>query len=202
MSDFHPYEPFIPDDATKLIIGSIPPHRFCKDVNNQIFGEVQNDDVRFYYGSNVNSFWPIIGNIYNIQFDFQNTELAIQQRISFLQDINIGITDIIASCDRNNNGAQDSDLFNITYKNIRDLLINNPQINTLIYTSDFIKICVNNIFNTYHRSTQYGNRRKTVTINNTDYDVWILYSPSRNALRNMGENGNNRRKNQYKKVFG
>jgi len=27
----HPFEPFIPANATKLIIGTIPPYRFCLD---------------------------------------------------------------------------------------------------------------------------------------------------------------------------
>ena len=46
----HPYEPYIPDNATKLIIGSIPPQRFC--IKHSI---IDNDDVKFYYGSKDNN---------------------------------------------------------------------------------------------------------------------------------------------------
>ena len=40
----HPYEPFIPENATKLIVGTLPPPRFTT-------GELKEGDVNFCYGS-------------------------------------------------------------------------------------------------------------------------------------------------------
>ena len=51
----HPFPPFVPTNATKLIIGSIPPQRFCNQKENGI--SLYPDDVNFYYGSRDNSFW-------------------------------------------------------------------------------------------------------------------------------------------------
>ena len=59
MKSTHPYEPFIPLNAEKLIIGTIPPIRFCIKER-----EIFDDDVNFYYGSRDNAFWPIIENIF------------------------------------------------------------------------------------------------------------------------------------------
>ena len=39
----HPYEEYIPENATKLILGTIPPYRFC------IRQGLHADDVDFYY---------------------------------------------------------------------------------------------------------------------------------------------------------
>lgn len=72
MKSLHPFEPFVPKNSTKLIIGTIPPPRFCKNQNNILF-----DDVYFYYGSQDNYFWPILGDIFNVKFDYNNSENAI-----------------------------------------------------------------------------------------------------------------------------
>lgn len=40
----HPYPPFIPDNATRLIVGTLPPPRFS-------LGQLKPDDVKFCYGS-------------------------------------------------------------------------------------------------------------------------------------------------------
>lgn len=61
----HPYEPYIVDDATKIIIGSMPPYRFC--IEN---GKIYDDDVNFFYGSNRNNFWKLVGEVTNTNFLF------------------------------------------------------------------------------------------------------------------------------------
>lgn len=206
MPDVHPYKPFIPVNATKLIIGTIPPHRFCTE-ECQLFEE----DVKFYYGSKSNHFWRLISEVTNIQFDNRNTEQAIDQRKKFLTDRLIGITDIIESCDRVGCSPSDNDLRNPVYKDIKLLLANCPTIKTLIYTSKFVKTCINNVLitisyfnvkqNTRHR---FDNDRnvQVLNISNRNYDIIILYSPSPRGLAGMGNNGNERRLNQYIEVFG
>ena len=48
----HPYQPFVPENATKLIIGSIPPFRFCEASNRKLYS----DDVDFTMGHMTTAF--------------------------------------------------------------------------------------------------------------------------------------------------
>lgn len=53
----HPYLPLIPECAKCLIVGTIPPHRFCKDMQTaQQYGKLSQNDVDWYYGSEDNQF--------------------------------------------------------------------------------------------------------------------------------------------------
>ena len=120
MRSYHPYTPFIPPRPDKLIIGTIPPARFY-----QTAGTLKLRDVQFYYGSSDNQFWPIVEQAFQQQFlyDYDNTLQAVEQRQSFLAQSNIGITDLIESCDRENGAAADDSLKNIRNKDIKALLL-------------------------------------------------------------------------------
>lgn len=195
MKDIHPFEPFVPANATKLIIGTIPPHRFC------VPNKLSEKDVPFYYGSRDNYFWDLISNIYQTNLSPLNTMEAILKRTNFLKKHNIGITDIIKSCSRKNKSSSDANLMDIVYKDLSLILNQNINIDTLIYTSGFVKKCINNIFKSYHEIDKNDNRKQFLTILGKKYNVWVLYSPSPQALRNMGKNGNDKRILQYIKVF-
>lgn len=190
--DVHPYEPFIPRGARKLIIGTIPPSRFCK-IPLKLFP----DDVNFYYGSRDNSFWCLMQEIFNKDLVYGNTISAIDQRKDLLKDLNIGITDIVDRCIRFDESASDEKLQILKQKDIESLLKDNPSIETLIYTSEFVKKQINFIFKTYHSLDKENRKKQTVQIAGRTYQVRILYSPSPQALRNMGEKGSEKRKKQY-----
>ena len=195
--EIHPFEPFIPEAATKLIIGTIPPSRFCK-----IPQELSPEDVNFYYGSKDNEFWPLIQTIFNKDFKYENSIAAIEQRKALLTEVSIGITDIVEECFRTDNGSSDKSLKIIKYKDLKSLLVNNSDIKTLIYTSEFVKTQVNSYFHTYHSIIDKDNKkRQTVMIEKKPYNVRILYSPSPQALRNMGENGAMLRLEQYREFL-
>ena len=54
---YHPYEPFLNKNTKFLIIGTLPPPRFCgKDLKLK--------DVDFCYGSKDNLLWQIINKIF------------------------------------------------------------------------------------------------------------------------------------------
>lgn len=195
MKDIHPFEPFVPANATKLIIGTIPPHRFC--VPNKLLEK----DIPFYYGSRDNYFWDLIAHIYQSNFSSTNAVEAMLKRTTFLKKHNFGITDIIKSCSRKNESSSDSDLMDIVYKDLSLLLMENKNIDTLIYTSDFVKKCINHIYKSYHEIDKNDRRKQFLTILGNKYNVWVLYSPSPQALRNMGKNGKDKRMQQYLKVF-
>lgn len=86
----HPYLPFIPTNAKKLLIGSIPPPRFCTKS-----GILKTDDVNFYYGSCDNLFWKLVSKIINNQLRYENSESAVEERKKILENLKIGITDIV-----------------------------------------------------------------------------------------------------------
>ncbi len=198
MLDKHPFPPFITYTANKLIIGTIPPHRFCKEKAQK---NLHYTDVDFYYGSKDNEFWGLIGSIFNKSFIMENTHEAVQQRKNFLEENGIGITDIIESCRRENESSSDNKLEEITYSNIRFLLESHASIDTLIYTSRFVKICMNKALKTYHSIDKNDRNRKYVMINGKKYTVWILFSPSPQALRGLGKDGSIVRKEQYEQIF-
>ena len=196
MKSYHPYNAFIPENATKLIIGTIPPPRFCRDL-----GQLSSSDVRFYYGSKDNGFWPLIEEVFDIKLEYCNNDMSILQRKKLLQRLNIGITDVIESCIHCNNSAKDDDLIEITYRDLKPILQHQTSIDTLIYTSEFVKKIVNKNYKTRHRIDKVNKKNQTVKIYNKVYKVIILYSPSPLALINMGINGDLKRKEQYRTVF-
>lgn len=190
----HPYEPFIPQNATKLIIGTMPPYRFCIKPQNLF-----DNDVNFYYGSKDNCFWKLLSEITGTKLTFKNSQEAINQRKTLLKNLNIGITDIVEKCIHKNEKSDDASLEEIINKPIRELLLQNPNIDTLIYTSAFVIKQINQIGDKSYHSWKISRRVGTVIINNKKYNVIVLYSPSPMALRNIDANA---RLNQYKKVFG
>ncbi len=197
----HPFEPFIPNNATKLIIGTIPPYRFCKQEG--VEPNLSSDDVNFYYGSHDNSFWELVyasscGK--TEELIKENSKEAVDQRKALLEKMGIGITDIVEQCYHKDQKSDDKSLMNIKQKDIRKLLSENEKIDTLIYTSDFVKSQMNAICDDgYHSSVDKKNRIWSVRINGKKYRVVILYSPSPNALRRINAET---RQRQYDGVFG
>lgn len=196
MTSFHPFDPFIPSLATRLIIGTIPPARFCNP-----FLSLNDSDVNFYYGSRDNAFWALLGEVFRGELIRQNTPEAIEQRKKLLEKHGLGITDVISECTHSNGSASDEDLKEIVHKDLRTLIKTHPEIDTLIYTSEFVKKQMNAIFNTYHSIDGTNKKKQTIYIDGKVYHVRILYSPSPSGLRNMGKNGKEKRLTQYKEFL-
>ena len=72
----HPYEEFIPNGANRLIIGTIPPYRFCHQNEEKLFSS----DANFYYGSKNNYFWKLLSDILNVKLQYINFEEATEER--------------------------------------------------------------------------------------------------------------------------
>jgi hypoxanthine-DNA glycosylase len=123
----HPYKPFIPKNATKLIVGTLPPPRFS-------VGNLKKGDVDFCYGSIDGQFWKIISAIHNLKLHFETTEFAIQQRKDFLVNNNIGICDIVEACQREKMDASDLGMQQIILRDFLSYLSDYPKIDTLLLT--------------------------------------------------------------------
>ena len=123
----HPFKPFIHENSTKLIVGTLPPPRFYQ-------GILKPGDVDFCYGSIDGQLWKILNTIFNLNLKFETTDFAIQQRKDFLIDKNIGICDIVESCTRKKIDASDLGMENIELRNMIFYLQKFPKIDTLLLT--------------------------------------------------------------------
>lgn len=123
----HPYKPFIPEGATKIIVGTLPPPRFS-------MGNLKKVDVDFCYGSIDGQLWKILDEIFTLNLLFETTDLAIQQRKKFLVENKMGICDIVASCERKKMDASDLGMSKIVLRDLLFYLNKNPKVHTLLLT--------------------------------------------------------------------
>ena len=123
----HPYPPFIPKKATKLIVGTLPPPRFTT-------AELKPGDVDFCYGSRDGQFWPIMDRLFDLGLRYENTSEAIKERKDFLIDRGIGVCDIVASAVREKVDASDLGMQEVVLRDLVAILQNNPTIETLLFT--------------------------------------------------------------------
>ena len=123
----HPYPPFIPENATKLIVGTLPPPRFTT-------GELKEGDVDFCYGSRDGQLWLILDKIFDLNLKFETTTEAIEQREYFLRTKGIGICDMVASAKREKVDASDIGMLEVELRDLVAILQENPKIDTLLFT--------------------------------------------------------------------
>ena len=123
----HPYRPFIPQNATKLIVGTLPPPRFSQ-------GQLLERDVNFCYGSRNGQLWPILDLIFDLNLKYETTEIAIQQRKEFLTERQIGICDIVENCKREKIDASDLGMQQVRLRNLIGYLKEHTTVDTLLFT--------------------------------------------------------------------
>ncbi len=123
----HPYEPYIPETATKLIVGTLPPPRFTT-------GELKEGDVDFCYGSRDGQLWLILDKIFGLDLKFETTAEAIKQREHFLMKRGIGICDMVASAKREKVDASDIGMLEVELRDLVAILQQNPKIEALLFT--------------------------------------------------------------------
>ena len=123
----HPYKPFIKNDTTKLIVGTLPPPRFST-------GKLLEKDVNFCYGSYYNSLWLFIDKIHGLNLRYDNSNEAIEERKAFLIENKIGVCDIVDSAERDKIDASDLGMQCIKLRNLIGNLRKYPNVNTLLFT--------------------------------------------------------------------
>lgn len=123
----HPYEPYIPATATKLIVGTLPPPRFTT-------GELKEGDVDFCYGSRDGQLWQILDKMFHLNLKYETTAEAIEQREQFLIAQGIGICDMVASAKREKVDASDIGMMDAELRDLIKIVSDHPKIDTLLFT--------------------------------------------------------------------
>lgn len=152
----HPFPPFIPENATKLIVGTLPPPRFTKR-------QLREDDVDFCYGSGDGLLWIILDKIYELGLKFENTEEAVEQRKDFLRERGIGICDVVESSRREKIDASDIGMQKVELRDMIAILRENPTIDTLLFTGGNSKNGPEYFFRKYLRESEHDIRLKVIS---------------------------------------
>ncbi len=124
---YHPYEPFLFEEATKLIVGTLPPPRFTLKA-------LKPNDVDFCYGSRDGQLWRILDIIFDLGLKYETSERAVQQRKEFLINQKIGICDIVESAEREKIDASDLGMKHVKLRNLISYLRQYPNVDTLLFT--------------------------------------------------------------------
>ncbi len=186
---FHPFKPFLQKDTTKIIVGTLPPPRFCTK-------ELKTKDVNFCYGSCDNLLWPCLEKIYNQTFLYDNSDKAVTQRKEFLIKNNLGICDIVDSCKREKIDASDLGMSDIKLRDILHFLEKYKNINTLIFTGGnskngpeyFFKKILKEHYITYHITSNETPKIHQFSFQNRIIKTISLTAPSNAANRAIGAN--------------
>ena len=123
--EMHPFSPFIPDNATTLILGSFPGREQTQK---------ESDNGQWFYGAKRNQFWKIISSVYNTEL------LCKEDKQQLFKRFGICITDILLKVRRKNNSNLDDNLEIIEYndKAIKTIL-ENSKIKSIFFTSKYVE---------------------------------------------------------------
>lgn len=112
------YFGFIPENTTALFIGTFP--------------VPEQRTSGFFYHSDANLFWKILKELSG------QTLNSLEQKLCWLSNLNIGITDILCKAqrmDKNCSSRADTDLKAICFNNISNILSDFPRIEDIYLTS-------------------------------------------------------------------
>ena len=127
MVERHPLEPFIPDGARLLMLGSFPParHRWCMD---------------FFYPNFTNDMWRIMGLCFfgdkNRFVDEQARTFRLDDILTLLRTRGIAIYDTATSVVRTQGTASDKDLQVVEPTPLDGLLARMPQLEAVVTTGE------------------------------------------------------------------
>ena len=163
----HPFPPFIPENATKLIVGTLPPPRFTKR-------KLREDDVDFCYGSGDGLLWKVLDRIFDLDLKFENTQEAREQRKQFLRDRRIGICDVVESSRREKIDASDIGMKRVELRDIIGILREHPTVETLLFTGGNSKNGPEYFFRKYLRESEHDIFLKVISAKSPRIHQFLL----------------------------
>lgn len=123
--EYHPLEPFLPENGRLLMLGSFPPpkKRWCMD---------------FYYPNFINDMWRVFGLVFfDNALHFVDNETKTFRKnviVDFLQDKGIGLYDTACAIRRLQENASDKFLEVVEPTDIEALLERMPLCKTIVTT--------------------------------------------------------------------
>jgi G:T/U-mismatch repair DNA glycosylase len=160
--EYHPYQPFIPPNAKKLIVGNFPIGKFSNPLR---FDERKSQEMDFYYGGGTNKLWRLLGKSFDVELN------NIQVIKKFLKEHGFALADILISCRRVNGSALDTALYDKMYNYELKEIIEAKGIEELLFTSK-------------HVSSEFKKHIGRFP----DLKHTILISPSPTAIRGLVKN--------------
>ena len=132
--EIHPFEPFVPNGATHLILGTFPTLK-------------KNWRFETYYPGRSNFFWKMLANIYEVSFKYFTGTKAADERLALCAEKGIALSDTVYSCRRSAQGSsKDSDLIIIEKMNILKMLHNHRALSTVILTGSSGPVSAHKLF--------------------------------------------------------
>jgi G:T/U-mismatch repair DNA glycosylase len=183
----------------KLILGSFPAFQVLN----------QTPHLNFYYGSDDNLFWTIVGKVFGLELS------TIDTILEFLSNAQLGIIDIIRTCYRKNNSSSEDQ--NLAIIELEDIigLIQSTNITVIYTTSKFVTVLLKEQLDPLFKkrpilSNDYCLEYDIDNSSQKTIRIVSLLSPSPNALRGIQKLINNRkitataseyRQDQYRSLF-
>ena len=125
--EYHPLQPFLPENAKVLFLGSFPPQRkrWCMD---------------FYYPNYINDHWRIEGQIFfgdkNYFVDLEAKRFKIDEIVAFCHEKGLAFFDTSTAIRRLQDNASDKFLEVVEPTDIRGLLRQLPQCRAIVTTGE------------------------------------------------------------------
>lgn len=127
MIEMHPWEPFVPQNARLLIMGTFPPQpkRWAMD---------------FYYPNRINDFWPMMGLIFfgdrDALIDRENKSFKLEKIKQLLNDKGIAMNDTCHRIRRLQGNASDKFLEVVEPVNLAALIERMPGLQAIATTGE------------------------------------------------------------------
>lgn len=127
MTEHHPLQPFLPDNARVLMLGSFPPKR-------------ERWSMEFFYPNWINDMWRIVGLLFygdKHHFEVEGSKAFDRERIvSFCSDKGIALYDTAVEVRRLKDNASDKFLEVVTPTDVPALLRRLPHCHTIVTTGE------------------------------------------------------------------
>lgn len=102
--EYHPFGSFIPQNVHYLMVGTFPGRQFSQ----RTAAENEADIYAFSYGGR-NQFWRIMEQLYTVELSTRDSKKLL------LENLNMGLLDLIKACRRKNPSNLDTDLTDILW---------------------------------------------------------------------------------------
>jgi G:T/U-mismatch repair DNA glycosylase len=173
--EIHPWEPFVPANADKLILGTFPTSE-----NNR-------GALDFFYPNPNNNFWRLIFQTAGKKLEDYVHESPVEVRKQVLRDLRMGIADIGRRIFRQRDSSKDDNLFPIEYTDIFSLLDKYRNIQKVIITSSSGCNSVLSWFRHYANMNSFDFAipksrlpvKTKFSFNNREIEIEVISSPSR-----------------------